>query len=275
MHVSLVPMLKPFWAVLSSDNEQDSSYTRAMASHPDRAGSRSRESDAIIHTDLGPRLRAERESRTLSLRELARRLQISPSALSQIETGSSRPSVSTLYAIVTELGLSLDELFTDRREAPGARARSESAERGAAAPAAEGENARHVQRSVSRSAIDLESGVRWERLTPRHDADVDFLFVRYDPGGSSSVNDTFMRHSGREYGLVLSGTLEVHVGFDRYVLGPGDSICFDSTVPHSLRNTGSEPAEGIWFVVGRQHDERTPTFGDKFGRDDDTPPPRA
>jgi transcriptional regulator with XRE-family HTH domain len=244
-----------------------------MASRPDKAGSRGRDSDTIIHTDLGPRLRAEREARALSLRELARRLQISPSALSQIETGSSRPSVSTLYAIVTELGLSLDELFTERRDEAGRSARAESPEV-AAMPPADAEDGRHVQRSASRTAIDLESGVRWERLTPRHDADVDFLFVRYDPGGSSSVNDTFIRHSGREYGLVLSGTLEVRVGFDHYVLGPGDSICFDSTVPHSLRNTGSEPVEGIWFVVGRQHDERASGFEDTF-RPSDAPPPPA
>lgn len=235
-----------------------------MVSRPDKAGSRGRESDAVIHTDLGPRLRAEREARTISLRELARRLHISPSALSQIETGSSRPSVSTLYAIVTELGLSLDELFTERRREPGA----ESPEVAAAAAPADAEDGRHVQRSASRTAIDLESGVRWERLTPRPDPNVDFVFVRYDPGGSSSLSDTFMRHPGREYGLVLRGTLEVQVGFDRYALGPGDSICFDSTVPHSLRNTGSEPVEGIWFVVGRQHDEQAPTFGQEFRRPD-------
>src|SRR2546428_14166166 len=61
--------------------------------------------------DVGSQLRARREAVQLSLRELARRLEISPSALSQIETGKSRPSVSTLYAIVSELGLSLDQLL--------------------------------------------------------------------------------------------------------------------------------------------------------------------
>src|SRR5689334_24243182 len=60
---------------------------------------------------IGSRLRAERERQGLSLRKLAGRLDISPSALSQIETGRSRPSVSTLYAIVSELGISFDELF--------------------------------------------------------------------------------------------------------------------------------------------------------------------
>ena len=53
---------------------------------------------------VGQRLRAERERQGVSLRSLAKRLAISPSALSQIETGRSRPSVGTLYAIVHELG---------------------------------------------------------------------------------------------------------------------------------------------------------------------------
>ena len=58
-----------------------------------------------LEEDVGPRLRAYREQRGLSLRELARRLGVSPSAISQIETGKSRPSVSTLYSIVSELGV--------------------------------------------------------------------------------------------------------------------------------------------------------------------------
>src|SRR4029078_2359163 len=53
---------------------------------------------------LGTRLRVELERRGLSLRELARRLEVSPSLVSQIETGKTQPSVRTLYAIVTELG---------------------------------------------------------------------------------------------------------------------------------------------------------------------------
>lgn len=226
--------------------------------------------------DVGQRLRAYREQRELSLRELARRLGISPSAISQIETGKSRPSVSTLYAIVSELGMSLDELFSG--QAPSQRAdgrKGASPEKNkparetragatvASPPAAQPapEEGRHVQRSGSRRAIELESGVRWERLTPHPDPGADFLYVVYDVGGSSSQNDRFIRHTGHEYGLVLSGQLEVTVGFDAYVLGPGDSISFDSTVPHCLRNVGTEPVHGVWFVIGRQSDERALAFG--------------
>jgi transcriptional regulator with XRE-family HTH domain len=216
-----------------------------------------RQAAAGISESVGQRLRARREEAELSLRELARRLGISPSALSQIETGKSRPSVSTLYAIVSELGASLDELFEGAggRTAPSAE-RSAGPER-ARRQIAAGER---VQRPETRSMIQLESGVRWERLTATPDPEADFLYVVYDPGGSSSHAEGFIRHAGREYGFIISGTLEVTVGFDAHELGPGDSISFDSTTPHRLRNTGTEPVEGIWLVTGRGGDGSATEF---------------
>src|SRR5436309_9847737 len=85
-----------------------------MSAQPQSARKRGRPGRAVVDDDVGPRLRLHREQQQLSLREVARRLSISPSALSQIETGKSRPSVSTLYSIVSELGISLDELFGGR-----------------------------------------------------------------------------------------------------------------------------------------------------------------
>ena len=49
---------------------------------------------------------------SISQRELARRIGLSASMISQIESGQSKPSVSTLYAIVTELGVSVDDIFS-------------------------------------------------------------------------------------------------------------------------------------------------------------------
>jgi transcriptional regulator with XRE-family HTH domain len=213
------------------------------------------------HDDVGRRLRARREEANLSLRELARRLGISPSAISQIETGKSRPSVSTLYSMVSELGITLDELFAEgfsradgRSEDPASAAGQSS---GTIEPARLETPAEKglVQRASSRTAIDPESGVHWERLTPTSDPDADFLYVTYDTGASSSRCDKLMRRSGREYGLILSGTLEVTVGFDTFELGPGDSISFDSTIPHRFRAKGDEPVHGVWFALGRRRDE--------------------
>jgi transcriptional regulator with XRE-family HTH domain len=212
---------------------------------------RLRDLTADFQDGVGQRLRAERERHGLSLRELARRLAISPSALSQIETGRSRPSVGTLYAIVTELEMSLDELFGSAR--PPAAAPPDA---GATTAPAE-TRAKVVQRRDARKGLDLESGVRWERLTPTAEPDADFLYVVYEVGGASSRPGTHMRHMGREYGLVLSGRLRVTIGFDEeeHELGPGDSIAFESSRPHRLENAGNEPVEAIWFVVGRSQSD--------------------
>lgn len=192
--------------------------------------------------DIGPRLREERERAGISQRELARRLGVSASLISQIESGQSKPSVSTLYAIVTELGLSLDRVFRahDGPDPPP------GVPGGGLGP-----GSGPVVRPDERHVIDLASGVRWERLTSHRHDDVDFLHVTYDAGGSSSPDERLMRHPGREYGFVISGRLGVQLGFERHELGPGDAIAFDSTQPHRLWNLGDEPVRGVWFVVGR------------------------
>jgi transcriptional regulator with XRE-family HTH domain len=211
---------------------------------------RLRDLTADFQDGVGQRLRSERERYGVSLRELARRLEISPSALSQIETGRSRPSVGTLYAIVSELDMSLDELFGSQRTATSPARAAE------AAGSTEETGATLVQRRDTRKGIELESGVRWERLTPTAEQDADFLYVIYEVGGASSRAGTHMRHMGREYGLVLSGRLRVTIGFDEeHELGPGDSIAFESSRPHRLENAGAEPVEAIWFVVGRSHSD--------------------
>jgi transcriptional regulator with XRE-family HTH domain len=194
--------------------------------------------------DLGSRLREERERARISQRELARRLGVSASLISQIESGQSKPSVSTLYAIVTELDVSLDDVFRVHDDELSI----------ATAVGAESESAivaRPVVHPTERHVVELDSGVIWERLTSHEHEDVDFLHVIYDVGGSSASDERLMRHAGREYGYVLSGRLGVQLGFEQHELGPGDSIAFDSTTPHRLWNLGDEAVHGIWFVVGR------------------------
>src|SRR5690349_17922041 len=194
-------------------------------------------------SDLGPRLRAIRIARGIGLRELARRLDLAPSSISQIETGKIGPSVKTLYALASEFGVTVDEVLFG--EAPPSPDQASSA---AAAP----EPGLTVQRAADRPAISLNSGVTWQRLMFWADEDVEFIEATYEPGGASSPDDAFVRHSGHEFGHILSGTLRVVVGFDEFVLGPGDSITFPSSTPHRLSNEGTETVHAIWVVRGRR-----------------------
>ena len=210
---------------------------------------------------VGARLRVERERQRISLRELARRLDLSASLISQVELGKASPSVGTLYAIVSELGMSLDELFFEGDGSGGPRGRATLGlvrPGETEPPRVTTREAELVVRHDDRASIQLDSGVRWERLTSVTESDVDFLYVVYEVGGASCAPNSLMRHSGREYGHVIKGRLGVTVGFDTHELGPGDSIAFDSTVPHRLFNAGDVLVEGIWFVVGRGGDTRIP-----------------
>lgn len=201
------------------------------------------------HPDMGNRLRAERRARGLSLRDLAERLGVSSSLISQVETGRTSPSVSTLYAIANELDVSLDELlFNDRRTDPGWQRSAQPAP----VPARPEAAASPVQRAGTRKMIRLASGVTWERLTTGAEPGVDFLYVIYEIGGASSPSTAFQRHAGHEWGFVLSGTLGVTIGFEDHVLYAGDSLSIDSTVPHRLYNVADVPVHAIWFVLGRQ-----------------------
>ncbi len=195
---------------------------------------------------LGVRLRAARERSGVSLRELARRVGVSPSLVSQIERGSVKPSVGTLYAMANELGQVLDELFRDRAPASADR------RRGPASAAAAGP----MQPHDSRETIRLASGVRWERLTAAPDKEVEFLRVVYDAGSASCDEDALMRHGGTEYAYLISGRLGVRIGFEEYRLGPGDSISFDAQSPHRLWAIGKQPAVAIWVIVNRHGDKR-------------------
>jgi transcriptional regulator with XRE-family HTH domain len=215
--------------------------------------------------DVGERIRKRRADLKLSVRELARRLEVSPSLISQIERGKASPSVGTLYALTNELRLSMDSLFADQTDPSNASGPEPAVREPLPQNDASG-NGSHPQalpdspvvHPDERRRITLDSGVRWERLTQAADPYVDFLYVEYQPGGASCEEGVLMRHSGREYGHVLSGTLELTVGFETHILGPGDSISFESTVPHRLATVGDEPVEAIWFVLGRTGDPRLP-----------------
>src|SRR6266571_2886951 len=209
-------------------------------------------------TGLGPRLRLVRAERQLSVRELARRVGCSASLISQIERGVSVPSVGVLYSLASEMGSSLDYLLFGPGAGPGGGAPGGDAPGGGVpgggvpgggVPGGGVPPPAIVQRGCDRRIIDLASGVRWERLTPQSEAMTDFLEVISSPGGHSTDERRPLRHDGREYGLVISGTLRANVGFESYELGPGDSIAFDSPTPHEYLNKTGDYVHAIWVVV--------------------------
>jgi transcriptional regulator with XRE-family HTH domain len=188
-------------------------------------------------TDIGSRIRAAREAAGVSVRELGRRVGVSPSHISQVERGLGSFSVSALYSVASQLQISLDSLF----EVPTGVALDRDPD---AAPSAL--DGTFVLRAPDRPAIKLKSGPRWERLTAESEPDAEFLEVIYDPSAGEAEPE-FSRHEGVEYGVVVAGALSVQVGFDATVLYPGDSIRLDSSLPHRYWNAGATQVRAIWF----------------------------
>jgi transcriptional regulator with XRE-family HTH domain len=224
-------------------------------------------------TGLGRRVAAYRTARGVKVSELARAAGVSPSLISQIERQQSQPSVSTLFALAEALDVPVDAFFEEghagsagsvpgkaAREWPASRtgeAAGERPERRAEETAGEpsmddaASGERYVVRRDERSTIDIEGGIRWERLTPLPLDRMDFLEIVYEPRSES--HPQLYRHPGTEMLLVLEGRLDIHIGFRRHELGAGDSMHFPSSLPHRYVNPTDEEARAVTVLLHEQY----------------------
>jgi transcriptional regulator with XRE-family HTH domain len=202
--------------------------------------------------EIGALLRKARIKRAMSLRSLAAEVGLSPSLISQVETGKTQPSVSTLYALSNFLGLSVDELLandSDAGEGDDSRSLAPDAHHHA--------HQRPIQRGRDNPRLEMDNGVIWERLAISDDDSTEPILAIYSPGASSSIEGKLMRHGGHEHAYLLEGELTVHLEFETYVLAPGDSLQFDALRPHMYVNNGNVPARGLWHVVGRRQQNQS------------------
>ena len=198
---------------------------------------------------IGERIRTAREKARLSVRELARRVDVSPSHVSQVERGLASFSVRALYSVVSELGVTMDSLFGPTADAPVAATDIQHDHLESVPPGAL-DDAGIVLRAHRRPSLPLAGGTRWERLTPGPETGAEFIEVVYPPAAPDHESRPvdYIRHSSREYGIVTKGVLTVQVGFDQTELRAGDSIAFDSVTPHRFWNETSEEVRAIWFI---------------------------
>ena len=197
-------------------------------------------------TEIGALLRDARIKRSLSLRTLAAEIGVSASLISQVETGKTQPSVSTLYALSNFLGLSIDDLLSNSSTS------SNSVTTIATSPTQWAPIHSVVQHAEDNPTLEMDNGVRWERLATNEAGIVEPLLVTYAPGASSSIEGKLMRHSGFEYAYIIEGQLSLTLEFETFVLSAGDSLQFDSVRPHMYTNHGTSVARGVWHVVGRR-----------------------
>ncbi len=194
-----------------------------------------------LGASVGQNVRAERKRQGISVRQLAKRLGVSASFISQFELGQSKAAVNTLFAIATELNLSLDELL-------GSTVNTNHSNGAASA------RPRRLTDTGNQTAfgeyLQLQSGVRWKRLADTSpDHHVQFLITEYDPGSDSAPGDAPQRHPGNDYGYVLEGTLTIEIDGRRRNLTAGEAIHMRGDIPHRLRNLSDKMVRAVWFVV--------------------------
>lgn len=168
--------------------------------------------------DVGARLKAQRIKSGLTQRDLASKAGVTNGMISMIEQNKHSPSVATLNRLTDALGLSFAEFFSiELPEMPRVFYMKDEL----------------VALTEGKVRFAVVAGERPEKA-------LQILHEVYAPGGDTGV--TMLTHRGEEGGLVIAGEIEVTVGDQRRVLGPGDAYYFESMTPHRFRNVGKSAA---------------------------------
>ena len=106
---------------------------------------------------------------------------------------------------------------------------------------------RGERRRLDGHGLGYDDGGQYELLTPDFTGGLEVVWVEHSPGYDTSA--TPYRHNGEEFGLVIEGRVVVHLDGVAHDLGPGDSIRYDSTVPHWYSNPGPETCRAVWVIT--------------------------
>ena len=172
--------------------------------------------------DVGQRLRGVREMHSLSQRELAKRAGVTNGTISLIEQNRVSPSIGSLRKVLQGIPMALSDFFA--LDAVPRQKVFFAAEELLEIAGAGGISYRQVGGDLGERALQI-------------------LHERYAP--RSDTGKTLLRHESEEGGLVIRGQLEITVGDQRRVLGPGDAYYFDSRLPHRFRNPGDDECEVV------------------------------
>jgi transcriptional regulator with XRE-family HTH domain len=199
---------------------------RSVGHAPDTAPDTVVDADATV-VRIGTRIRTLRSERNLTLQSLAESTGLSSSMLSLVERGKTSPSIGTLVAISSALGVHMTDLFDSRPE------RFEEP----------------VTRFEDQPVYVTAQGVKRRIAKSDDERGAELVVNEYEPGTGSGPQ--LLHHSGFEYGLVLEGRLEVEVDGERYQLQPGDCISYDSQLPHRISNNGRKHVTAVWINLDR------------------------
>jgi transcriptional regulator with XRE-family HTH domain len=179
--------------------------------------------DTVI--DVGERVKKVRQTRGLTLEDVSKRTDIDVSSLSRIEEGSLAPPLGMIIRLAKALEMRMGYFISGEEEKAYTVVR------------------RKDRKVVSRydSKKGKYYGYEFESLAPyKKDRHMEPFLVTLEPAKTEHERST---HDGQEFIYVLKGRMDVRLGDEIHVLEPGDSIYYDSTVPHLVKCHGEEPTK--------------------------------
>lgn len=177
---------------------------------------------------FGNKIRQIRIKKSITMKEVAEKTGVSESLISQIERDKISPSIETLLNIAGCLEIDLDYLFKDYKQT----------------------KAVNIVRKSERKRVEFDN-VLYEHLSKTTGGDKEHEMEAYhltiNPGYASGSNE--YGHVGKELGVIVEGEGEFSIGNEKYQLYKGDSISFESDIPHKLTNTGNGILRAFWVIT--------------------------
>lgn len=204
--------------------------TAAPQAGPNRPDRSSEEGELRIdrRQQLGATIRALRVEGRLSTAALARACGVSISLISQVERGLSAPSLDVMWAIARALEVPIGTFFQD--SIPVSEIQSAPVQGNRAV----------VVRAGARKRLGLTSSLIYQLLSPDLQHQIEFVWAEFQPG-EEGPQEPF-RHRGEEQMVVIEGEMHFWIDGEEFVLGAGDCITIDSSLPHRAGNRSDNPA---------------------------------
>lgn len=177
-------------------------------------------------SSIGERIKKSRNEMALSLRELASRVDLSASFLSQIEQGKASPSIENLKKIATALDVKVSYLIEDEEEK---------------------NNTELVRRNERKYIESLDSNTKMALLTTSN-IDKTMEPILYEIGPYGESGRSYYSHHGEEFIFIVEGKLDIYIDDELHSLNEGDSLYFKSSQKHRFKNSTDKATRAIWVV---------------------------
>ncbi len=178
-----------------------------------------------MNINIGIRIKELRKKNQFSISQLSKKSGVSTGLISQVERNLVTPSVENLWKIAQALNVKVGYFFEENSK-----------------------DKNLIVRKSERKVIKFNEGnAIYQQLTPNIEKDLEFYEITVKAGKESAAD--FVRHEGVECGVMLQGSLDVIIGVDTYHLEEGDSIYFESSLPHKFINNGNNDCLSLWVMT--------------------------